>query len=251
MQDSTTVARRRGIGMKGALAWVAILLLLGIVLWLVSERNARTWYLVPDEGRLVVMKGVLLPIGRRAFETTEPALAQAYAPIVPPPGRPLPPERTFEERSLIDQAIFDLLSGWARDEIASADAARLDRGLAYLARAEKLPGLSQSQRDDLEGLRAESGYHEARRLVVKAAAELRDAVEKLRRAAGSRSPHAAEANGLLRDVEPALDAVLGAERTAGVREKSAAPPHATPAASPPGPEAGAPAAPGAQGDSSR
>src|SRR5512138_1974529 len=103
MEDSTTIARRRGGGMKGALAWVLVLLLLGLVLWLASERNARTWYLVPDEGRLVVMKGVLLPIGRHAFESPDPALGQAYAPVVPPPGKPLPAEKGFEERSLLDQ----------------------------------------------------------------------------------------------------------------------------------------------------
>jgi hypothetical protein len=245
MEDSTTVARRPGTGMKGALAWVAILLLVALVLWLASERNARTWHLVPDEGRLVVMRGVLLPVGRHAFEPTEAALAQAYAPAVPPPGKPLPAERSFEERSLLDQALFALLAGWARDEIASADPARLDRALGYLGRAEKLPGISPAQREELEGLRAESGFHEARRLVAKAAGELRDAVERLRRAAGSRSPHAPDANVLLRDVEPALEAALGAERAAGVRDR------ATPAEPPPGaPQPGAPA-PAAPGDTPR
>lgn len=218
-ETDTTMVGRRGGGARAALLWLAVLLLLALVLWLASERNARTWYLVPDEGRLVVMRGVMLPVGRHAFEAPEPALAQAYAPVVPPPGRPLPPERSFEERSLLDQAIFDLLSGWARDEIASADPVRLDRALGYLARAEKLPGLSPAQRDELDGLRAESGFHEARRLVARAAAELRDAADKLRRAAASRSARAPEANALLRDVEPALDAALGAERAAGVREK--------------------------------
>lgn len=249
MEDSTTVARRPGSGMKAALAWVAILLLLGLVLWLASERNARAWYLVPDEGRIVVMRGVLLPVGRQAFEPPEPALAQAYAPLVPPPGRPLPSEQRFEERSLLDQAVYDLLTGWAKGEIGSGDPARLDRALGYLGRAEKLPGLSPAQRDDLEGLRAESGFHEARRLVAKAAGELREAADKLRRAAGSRSPRAAEANVLLRDVEPALEATLGAERAAGAREvapaQQAPPAEAPPAEAPQG--APAPAAPSGQG----
>lgn len=231
---TTTVAGKRGGGAKTALLWLAVLLLLALVLWLASERNARAWYLVPDEGRLVVMRGVLLPVGRHAYEAPEPGLAQAYAPLVPPPGKALPPERRFEERSLLDQALYDLLAGWARDEIASGEPARLDRALGYLGRAEKLPGLSPAQRDDLEGLRAESGFHEARRLVARAAAGLRDAAEKLRRAAGSRSPRAAESDALLRDVEPALEALLAAERAAGAREKPAAPEPAAP---------GAPAAP--------
>jgi len=215
MNDSTTMAGRPGTGMKGAFAWVLILGLLALVLWLASERNARAWYLVPDEGRLVVMRGVLLPVGRHGFESPDPALAQAYAPLVAPPGKTLPPERSFEERSLLDQALYELLAGWAREEIASAEPARLDRGLGYLGRAEKLPGLSPAQRDDLEGLRAESGYHEARRLVARAAEELRDAADRLRRASGSRSPRAPAAAALLRDVEPAVEAALGAARAAG------------------------------------
>ncbi len=244
MEDSTTVARRGGSGMRAALAWVLVLVLLGVVLWLASERNARTWYLVPDEGRLVVMRGVLLPMGRHAFEASDATLAQAYAPVVPPPGKPLPQEQSFDERSLLDQALFQVLAGWAKEEISSADPVRLDRALAYLTRAEKLPGLSPAQRDELEGLRAESGFHEARRLVVKAAGELRDAADKLRRAAGSRSARAPEANALRRDVEPALDAALAAERAAGVREKP------TPVEAQPAP-AQAPAESAPPGDTSR
>src|SRR5512138_2304024 len=134
MDESTTVARRGG-GMKSAIAWLAILGLLALVVWLVAERNSRTWHLVPDEGRLVVMRGMMLPAGRTSFQTNDPALAQAYAPLVAPPGKPLPAERSFEERSLLDQALYDLLAGWAKEEIASGDPARLERGLGYLARA--------------------------------------------------------------------------------------------------------------------
>lgn len=231
--ETTTTARPRGGGMKGLLAWVAILALLALVVWLAAERNARTWHLVPDEGRLVVMRGMLLPVGRQAFKASDPATAQAYAPVVAPPGKPLPSERSFDERSLLDQALYNILAAWARDEIASGDPAHLERGLAYLARAERLPGLSTAQRDDLAALRAESGYLEALRLVARAAEELRDASEKLRRASGSRTPHAKEAGLLLLDVEPAADAALGALRTMGtVGGAEAKPPAASPPAAP-------------------
>ncbi|HET7825353.1 MAG TPA: hypothetical protein VFK90_08465 [Anaeromyxobacter sp.] len=213
MDESTTVARRGG-GMKSAIAWLAILGLLALVVWLAAERNARTWHLVPDEGRLVVMKGMMLPAGRSTFQTSDPALAQAYAPLVAPPGKPLPAERSFEERALLDQALYDVLAGWAKEEIASGDPARLERGLGYLGRAEKLPGLSPSQRDDLSALRAESGFQEGLRLLARAAEELRDAAEKLRRAATSRSTHASDAGVLLKDVEPAVEAATGALRQA-------------------------------------
>ncbi len=233
MSETTVETRRSGGGFKWAVAWLAILGLVGLVTWLVSERNARTWYLVPQEGRLVVMKGYLLPIGRGAFETADPALAQAYAPLVPPPGKTLPPERTFDERGLVDQAIYDLVSGWAKDEISSGDPARLERGLGYLARAEKLPGLSGAQRDDLAALRAESGYQEALRLLDRAVNDLRDASDRLRRASTSRSSHAAEAGQLLRELEPAFEGASSALRKA---QPSA--PAPAPAAPPAAPEPG-------------
>lgn len=231
MADETTMTGRSGTGWKGVLAWLVILALLGAVGWLASDRNARLWHLVPDEGRLVVMRGLPLPAGRHGFETTDPALAQAYAPLVPPPGKPLPAERTFEERSLLDQALFDLMRAWAEEEIASGDAARLERALGYLSRAEKLPGLSSSQRDDLAALRAESGYHEGKRLLSKAVEGLREAAERLRRTAGSRSRHASDASSLLREVEQAAEAAGAALRSAGGPVFS--PPIPSPLPSPP------------------
>lgn len=225
MAETTTTSSRAGGGaVRGAVAWILVVGLAAAVAWLASERNARLWHLVPSEGRLVVMKGLLLPAGRGAFETADPGLAQAYAPLVPPPGRPVPPERSFDERGLLDQAIYDLVAGWAREEIASGDPARLERGLGYVGRAERLPGLSPAQRDDLAGLRAESAYQEALRLLARAADELRDGAERLRRAAGSRSPHAGEAATLLREVEPVAEAAAAAVRRAQPPRAPAPPP---------------------------
>jgi hypothetical protein len=225
--EETKLAARRGGGFRALVAWVAILGLLTLVVWLVSERNARTWYLVPDQGRLVVMRGVLAPVGRQPFKTADPALAQVYEPVVAPPGKPLPAEQSFDERALLDQALYDLISGWAREEIASGDPARLERGLGYVSRAERLAGLSSAQRQDLAQLRAESGFFESQRLLERATGELRDAAEKLRNTAGSRSTHAGEARALLRDVEAALDAATAALRAAPRRPTPEAAPAPT------------------------
>jgi hypothetical protein len=214
MADDTTRASSGG-GVRGLLTWVLILGLLGLVAWLASDRNARTWYLVPDDGRLVVMKGMFLPAGRQPFKTADPALAQAYAPLVLPPGKPLPDEQGYPERSQLDQALYDLVAGWAREDIGSGEAARLERGLAYLGRAEQLSGISGAQRNDLSALRAESGYFEAQRLLSTAAEALQGAAQKLRLAAGSRSSHAMDAQLLLRDVDPAVNATVDALRAAG------------------------------------
>lgn len=242
------MANQNGSGARSAILWLVVLALLGMVGWLVSERNARSWFLVPEDGRLVVMKGILAPMGRQAFKTSDPGLALAYAPLVPPSSKTALDEKSFDERALLDQGIYDLLAAWARDDIASGDPARLERGLGYVGRAEKLTGISPSQRDDLSALRAESGFFEARKLLGKAGQELKDAQEKLRATSQSRSPHAMEAQLLLREVEPAVDAALTALKAAGQAAPAAPPP---PAAAAPPVEAPGAAAPAPKADTAR
>jgi hypothetical protein len=233
-----------GAAAKALLAWLAILALVAAVGWLIAERNARSWTLAPEEGRLVVLKGLLLPVGRTHFKTADPVLARAYAPLVPPTAKVLPDERTFQEQGELDRALYDLLASWAREDVASNDPARLERGLGYLERAMLLPGISAAQRDDLLALRAESGYFEARRLLERARAELSEAAEKLRLTAGSRSPHALDAQALLHDLTPAIDATVGALRAPGA-SGAPAPAPASPPSSQDGHPQDAPPAPAA------
>jgi len=232
------VQRATGAAARALLAWVVILGLAAALGYLVSERNSRTWSLVPEEGRLVVMKGLFLPLGRTQFKSSDPVLSKVYAPLVPPPAKVLPEERSFSEQADLDRELFDLLAGWAREDIASADPSRLERGLGYLERALELPALSAAQRDTLAALRAESGYYEARRLIEKARVELSEAAEKLRLTAGSRSSHALEAQALLTDVSTALDSTTHAARTAGgapaAEAVSPPPPEGRPAGDSPG-----------------
>jgi hypothetical protein len=214
---------RGGIGRsaRGLLAWVAILGLAAAVIWLLAERNARQFFLVPEDGLLVVKQGIPFVVGRRAFQTDDPVLAATYAPLVPPPGQPPPAERRLAGRGELDQALFEVLAGWARTDVESGDESRLERGLGYLSRAEQLAGISASQRDVLAGLRAESAFYEARRLLARGAEALRQAAEKLRQAAGSSSARGAEAQALLRTAEPAVEAAVAA--LAATRTTPAAP----------------------------
>jgi len=207
--------RPGGAAGKAFLAWMVILALVAAVVYLVSERNTRTWALSPEEGRLIVKRGLLLPVGRMEYKTSDPRLAKVYGPLVPPTGKGLPLERIFSDQAELDRALYDLLGSWAREDVASGDPARLERGLGYLERAMELPGISASQREDLAALRAESGYYEARRLLEKARAELAEAADKLRLTAGSRFAHAADAQTLLHELGPAIDATAAAIRAGG------------------------------------
>jgi hypothetical protein len=219
-----------GGGARTLLAWLAILGLAAAVVWLLAERNARQWSLVPEQGILVVKQGIPFVVGRRAFRTDDPVLAEAYAPLVPPPGETLPAERRFGDRAELDQALFEVLAAWAKADVSSGDPGRLERGLGYLSRAERLAGVSASQRDALEALRADSAYFEAQRLLARGVESLRQAAEKLRQAAKSSSSRGSDAQVLLRSAEPAVEAAAAA--LAATRA-----PAAPPATEPAGPEA--------------
>ncbi|HTP28500.1 MAG TPA: hypothetical protein VMK12_22940 [Anaeromyxobacteraceae bacterium] len=214
----------------------AVLLLLGLVCWLLAERNARRWALIFDDGTLSVKRGILFPVGFQPFRTEDPGLAQAYAPIRPPPSARLDEERVFDDRAGLDQALFALLAGWARDDIATERQDAIERAQAWLERADKLANISAIQRKDLATLHAESGFFEARQLVQRANETLRQALERLRLNAGSSSSHAGDSGEALRHVEPALEELYRAGRlllpSAG---RPPAPNQTAPPAAPPAP----------------
>lgn len=229
-ENSVAAAPARGSPVKHLLAWVLALGLGALAFWLASERNARRWYLAPEEGQLVVKKGISFPVGSTRFKTDDPALAQTYGPLRPPAGAVLPGPRDFDDRAGLDQALFELLSKWARDDIASEKPEQLERGLAFVARAERLPGVSAAQREDLRALRGESGYFEALWLIERGAEDLRLAREKLRLAADAPTRHASDALVLLRRVDPLVEQAFHASRPGA--EPKGGPPK-LPGASPP------------------
>jgi hypothetical protein len=216
---------------------LVVLALAAAVLWLLSERNARQWFLVNEDGMLQVKKGLLLPAGRQSFKTADPALAQAYAPLKPPPGAKLDEERRFEDRAALDQALYEVLARWARDDVATERPETIERALGWIGRAEKLAGVSTAQREDLRVLRAEVGFFEAKQLLERSAETLRQARERLRLTASSPSTHAREAEAALKRVEPVVDEIHATLREAAPPASAARP---AAAQSPPAP---APAAP--------
>ena len=219
-------------GGRLTLAGLVIVVLLGAVLWLASERNARQWFLTPEDGQLVVKRGLFLPVGRQAFKSDDPALVAAYAPLRPPAGEEPKEEQVFDDRSQLDEGIFALLAKWARADISTGRPEGLERAAQALSRAEKLPSMSSTQRDELRALKAEVGFFEARQLLDKAGEALRGAREKLRATADSSSPRAGDALLLLRQVEPMVEEVYRAERAAGIAAAPAKGPEGSPQPSP-------------------
>lgn len=218
------------------------------VAWLLAERNARQWWLVPEDGKVVVKKGVFFPAGKAAFQSADPEATRTYAPLVVPPGVSAPAlEAAYDDRAELDQALFDLLARWARDDIQSQQMERMERARAHLSRASRLAGLSPAQREQLRALQAETAFQEAVGHLQEGANALRRALEGLKLAAEARGPVAAEAAALEKSLEPVSTAtgqlMLEASRFAAERYRAAPPVPAVPA---PGlPALGSPAPTGA------
>jgi hypothetical protein len=251
MPDDVETTRSRGASLRGMVVGLAIVALTALVAYLLAERNARQWFLVQEDGTLYVKRGVLFPVGSLPFKTDDPDLARAYAPFTVPPGTKLGEERAFDDRAALDQALYEMLARWARDDLLTGKAELVERGLTWLGRAERLQGLSAAQQDDLRKLRAESGFFEARRFLETAVEALRQARERLRLSAGSPSSHAGEAGEALKRIDPAIDEVFQAGRllAPGQPAQESAPSPAGSAAegkpAPPAPPPeGAPAPPG-------
>jgi hypothetical protein len=197
------------------------------VAWLLAERNARQWWIVQEDGKVVVKKGVFFVTGKAALQSADPETARTYAPIPAPPGGGAPREAAYDDRAELDQALFELLARWARADIQSQQMERMERARSYLGRASRLAGISPAQREQLRVLQAETAFQEAVEHLTQGANALRQALEGLKLAAEARGPVAAEAAALEKSLEPVAAStgqlMLEASRFAAERYRSAAP----------------------------
>ncbi|MFP2961890.1 IF-2 protein, partial [Myxococcus sp. 1LA] len=185
------------------LVFTLILGLGGVVVFLLSQLNARTFTLALHDGQLVVMKGRNAPMGAVPYRTGDPRLADAYAPIAIE-GQDVSQllTRKFTDRDELDQALFPVLDALARPRIASDEPARVDQGLYYLRRAEKLSGITEEQRLTLQKHMVDVAYYQARQKLEDARRLVSEALTQLKLAAESQSRNARSANQMLSAVAP-------------------------------------------------
>ncbi|MGA9520706.1 MAG: IF-2 protein [Myxococcaceae bacterium] len=192
--DSTKppMGRRVMTGLSRTLVTLIVLGLVGLVAWLASERNARTFSLRVEDGKLVVLKGRMLPMGAEPWAPGDPLLADAYAPIPLEGARPDAAllQTTYSDRDELDRALFRQLEELARQRIHSEDEQTLEQGLYYLRRAQRLTGISQEQRLTLEQMQADVAYYQAKSKLEQARRIIADAVAQLELAAEAQGPNA-------------------------------------------------------------
>lgn len=227
---------------KRLVVTLLVLTLGGAVAFLLSQLNARTLTLAVESGNLVVMKGRMLPWGAAPYHPSDLRLADTYAPI-PLEGHDVPQSllaQRFTERDELDRALFSQLEALAKPRIASDEPQRVERGVYYLRRAERLSGLSDEQRASLKQMQGEVAYYQARQKMEDARKLITEALAQLRLAAESNNRHARSAHQMLTVVEPAATALEHSLSNA-VHTLSAPPSQEPPAPAPAAP--GTPPAP--------
>jgi hypothetical protein len=244
---SQSFGRRAGRTFSRLLVTLVVLALAGGVLFLLSQLNSRTYRFGHENGQLVVLKGRMLPLGAVPYRPGDARLADAYAPLTVPAGEVTALlDRKFGDRDELDRALFGVLEGLARPRVSSNEPARLDEGLAYLRRAEKLSGLTEEQRLSLKKMQADVAYYQARQRLDEARKDIAEALGQLRLAAESKGRQADSANAMISRVGPAAEKLEEALRAAVHGAEAALPADApTPPAGPgvpdPTPTPGGPA----------
>jgi len=212
---SDSLGRRAGRAFTRLVVTLLVLGLLGVVGFLLSRLNARTFTLQQQDGKLLVLKGRMLPVGADPYRPADPALAAAYAPIDLLGGTAAGLDGAkFEERDALDRALFGFLEGLARPRLVSDDPAMLSAGLMVLGRMQKLGGVTDEQRRTLKGLESEVAFFQARTRLDQARRDVAEAMTQLRLAADSGGRHARPAHRMLAAVEPAAAALEDALRRA-------------------------------------
>lgn len=212
---------------KRLLVTLLVLGLIGAVGVLLSELNARTFSFERVEQNLIIKKGRRFVFGSLPYRPSDPAMADAYAPI--PIGThdvgPLLTE-TFREKEELDRALFQLLESVARPKMESDDPKSLDEGLYLLRRAEKLSGISEEQRLSLKKMQADVAFYQARNKFEDARKLVAEALVQLKLAADAENRHSRSAHQMISEIEPISNTLSEALRKA-VHTQSA-PPSETP-----------------------
>lgn len=218
---------------------VVVLSLAAAVVFLLSERNARTFAVEQHDSELWVMRGRLFPVGLQPFRPSDKVLAQAYAPIAlasgDSPGQLL--LGPFEDRDALDRALFGAMRGWVDARLDVDDPERLTQALRLLARLELLSGIADEQRKQLHDLQAKVAFFEGRARLDESLSLLREAVGRLKAASEARGKFARDAGELAQRVTSLSEQLARAAREP---LSSARPPSDLPAAPPaaaPTPEA--------------
>jgi hypothetical protein len=208
-------ASRAATFFKRLIITTVVVALGGATVFLLSQINSKTFTLENRDGKLVVLKGRMMPMGADPWLPADAALADTYAPIDLEGTSPMGALNVkYEDRDSLDRALFGVLEGLARPRVLSDDPKLLEQGLYYLRRGEKLSGLTDEQRLALKTLRTDVAFYTARKKLEDGQRQVEEALAQLKLASTADSKHSREANQMITTVEPPARALTEALRRA-------------------------------------
>jgi hypothetical protein len=224
------VTHRSGGGFRGFLTTLLILGLLGVVGFLLSERNHHQYFLREDNGVLLVERGFLLPYGHGPYRPTDTQLAKAYAPVRLPTSVSLAGEESFEDRGELDRRMGELLLAAASSRLEAKDDRHLAEGMALLDQLDSLQQIGSDQRRESRRLRGQVSFFEAQDLISRALAALDQAMAMLQLGSIGAGPNAKDAADLLERLQAPVGQLARSARASNVMpsDKSDLPPAPTP-----------------------
>ena len=105
---------------KRLIITTVVIALAGATVALLSQINAKTFVLENRDGKLVVLKGRMMPLGADPWLPADAALADTYAPIELEGTSPMGALNVkYEDRDSLDRALFGVLEGLARPRVQS------------------------------------------------------------------------------------------------------------------------------------
>lgn len=235
MDEPLTFGAKASRFFKRLLITVALLGLAGVTLFLLSQENARTYTLDVREGKLVVLKGRLMPMGADPWRPP-PELVDAYAPLDLKGTQPYGVlKEKFTDRDELDRALFTVIEGLAKPRVASDDPDELNDGLYYMRRADRLSGLTEEQKIALKTMKTDVAFYSARVKLEDAQRQIEEALQQLKFATESNNRHSKSAYNMLTAVEPQSKVMVETLRQAvhGLSAPAQPPEGATPPAQPP------------------
>lgn len=246
---------------KRLMIMVVVLGLAGVTVFLLSQENSRTFTLEVRDGKLVILKGRMMPMGADPWRPP-PELVDTYAPIDLKDTQPYGVLNVkFTDRDELDRALFSVIEGLAKPRVASDNPEDLTDGLYFIRRADRLSGLSEEQKISLKTMKSDVAFYSARMKLEDAQRQIEEALTQLKISTESNNRHARSAYQMLSAVEPQSKvmvetlrkAVNGLSAPAGQIPLEGSPkapdgaPHAPAPTPAPAPGPGAPApAPGSQ-----
>ena len=201
-------AKQTGSGSR-ALLWLLILVLLGVVWWLASERNARRYNVSSRDGALIVSRGRYFPTGTGVVGPDD-AEGRLYWGIALPPGTKNLIEVEYEDQGALDRGLYQLLSANAHALAKKGDATSFAEADGLAKRLQGLRGLSAEELADLTSLRAELAFWSAGGDVKAALTSLAAARRKLEEVRANGGEHATMAGPIEAELEPIANELLQA-----------------------------------------